>query len=261
MNLDKFTNKAVEAIGAAQQLTIDMQHQELGGEHLHLALIGQDGGLIPKLLGYMNVDINAYKSDLEAELERRPKVQGDVSGKMYATRRFNKLLSAAADEAKAFKDDFAGVEHMYIALLKETGTASNAIFKRHGIEYDKFMEALNKVRSNRKITSKDPEATYDSLARFGRDLVELAKAGKLDPVIGRDAEIRRAVRILTRRTKNNPVLIGEPGRGQNRGRGRPGPAHTGRRRARGAQRQNDLRAGHGRAHRRGRNTAANSRSA
>ena len=214
MNLDKFTNKAVEAIGAAQQITINMHHQELDGEHLHLALLEQEDGLIPKLIGYMNVDLNNYKSDLHAELERRPKIAGDVSSQMYATRRFNKLLSSAMDEAKAFKDDYAGVEHIYIALLKETGTASGAVFKRQGIEYDKFMEALNKVRSNRNITSKDPEATYDSLARFGRDLVELAKAGKLDPVIGRDAEIRRAVRILTRRTKNNPVLIGEPGVGK-----------------------------------------------
>ena len=214
MNLDKFTNKAVEAIGEAQQITINMHHQEIDGEHLHLALISQEDGLIPKLVGYMNVDINNYRSDLEGELERKPKVQGDVSSQLYATRRFNKLLSDAMDEAKAFKDDYAGVEHIYIALLKERNTVSSAVFARHGISYDKFMEALNKVRSNRKITSKDPEGTYDSLARFGRDLVEAAKSGKLDPVIGRDAEIRRAIRILTRRTKNNPVLIGEPGVGK-----------------------------------------------
>ena len=214
MNLDKFTNKAVEAIGAAQQITINMHNQELDGEHLHLALLEQEDGLIPKLMGYMNVNLAGYVSDVRAELERRPKVQGDVSNQMYATRRFNKILSDALDEAKSFKDDYTGVEHIYIALLKENNSPSKAVFARNGIEYQKFLEALNKVRSNRNITSKDPEATYDSLARFGRDLVEAAKSGKLDPVIGRDAEIRRAIRILTRRTKNNPVLIGEPGVGK-----------------------------------------------
>ncbi len=214
MNLDKFTNKAVEAIGMAQQITISMHHQELDGEHLHLALLEQEEGLIPKLIGYMNVNFQNYVSDLRAELDRQPKVQGDVSGQMYATRRFNKILTDAMGEAKVFKDVYSGVEHIYIALLKERNTISSKVFLRNGIEYEKFMEALNKVRSNKNITSKDPESTYDSLARFGRDLVEAAKSGKLDPVIGRDSEIRRAIRILSRRTKNNPVLIGEPGVGK-----------------------------------------------
>ena len=213
MNLDKYTNKAVEAIGSAQQITINMQHQEIDNEHIHLALLEQADGLIPKLIGYMNINLENYKDDLKSVLEHLPKIQGN-SAQVYSTRRFSKLLTSAIEEAKNFKDDYAGVEHIYIALIKDNSKVSKDIFNRHGIEYNKFLEALNKVRSNKKITSKDPETTYDALNRFGRDLVELAKSGKLDPVIGRDAEIRRAIRILSRRTKNNPVLIGEPGVGK-----------------------------------------------
>ena len=213
MNIDKFTEKAQAAISAEQEIAIRMGHQQIDGEHIHLALINQEDGLIPRLVEYMGHNVLLYAKDVEAELEKLPKVYGSASS-MYATRRFNEILIHAEDEAKRFKDEYTGVEHVYIALLKERNTPSQAIFRRYGITLEKFMAALSKVRSNQRITSRNPEETYDALKRFGRDLVELARLGKLDPVIGRDAEIRRAIRILSRRTKNNPVLIGEPGVGK-----------------------------------------------
>ena len=214
MNIDKFTEKAQAAVSAAQDIAVRMGHQQVDGEHIHLALAAQEDGLIPKLIGYMGQDIQLYAKDIESELEKLPKVYGGGTSSIYATRRFNEILIHAEDEAKRFKDEYTSVEHIYMALLKEKNTPSQAIFKRFGITLEKFMAALGKVRSNQRITSKNPEETYDALKRFGRDLVELAKSGKLDPVIGRDAEIRRAIRILSRRTKNNPVLIGEPGVGK-----------------------------------------------
>ena len=213
MEMDRFTEKAMAVIGAAQETAVRMGHQQIDGEHIHYALATQQDGLIPKLIGYMGHDITQYTRDIEQELNKLPKVQGNAVS-VYATRRFNELLIHAQDEAKQFKDEYTGVEHLFIALLKERNTPSQAIFKRYGITLENFMSALSKVRSNQRITSQNPEETYDSLTRFGRDLVEQAKQGKIDPVIGRDAEIRRAIRILSRRTKNNPVLIGEPGVGK-----------------------------------------------
>lgn len=214
MNIDKFTEKAQEVIASSQEIAIRLGHQQIDGEHLHLAMLDQDDGLIPKLISYMGINVEMYRNDVERELEKLPKVYGSGASSMYATRRFNEILIRAEDEAKKFKDDYTGVEHIYIALLKEKDTPSQRIFKLYGINLEKFMTALSKVRSNQRITSKNPEATYDALKKFGRDLVELARQGKLDPVIGRDSEIRRAIRILSRRTKNNPVLIGEPGVGK-----------------------------------------------
>lgn len=213
MELDRLTEKAMSAVGAAQETAIRLGQQQIDGEHLHYALSAQDDGLIPKLLGYMGLDTAQYVRSVENELNKLPKVQG-ASASVYASRRFSELLVKAQDEAKRFKDEYTGVEHLYIALLKERGTPSSAIFKQYGITLDSFMAALTKVRGNQRVTSQNPEATYDSLTRFGRDLLELAKQGKIDPVIGRDDEIRRAIRILSRRTKNNPVLIGEPGVGK-----------------------------------------------
>ncbi len=214
MNFDKFTEKAQEVISLSQEIAIRMSHQQIDGEHLHLAMLNQEDGLIPKLLSYMGIDVRMYTNDVEQELERLPKIYGSGASGMYATRRFNEILIRAEDEAKKFRDEYIGVEHIFIRLIKEKDTPSEKIFRRYGINLEKFMEALRKVRSNQRITSKNPEDTYDALKRFGRDLVELARQGKLDPVIGRDAEIRRAIRILSRRTKNNPVLIGEPGVGK-----------------------------------------------
>lgn len=214
MNLEKFTERAQAAIGTSQEIAIKKGHQQLDGEHLHYALATQEDGLIPKLISYMGQDVEWYAADLEKELSKIPSVYGGGSSNLYLTRRFSQILLNAQDEAKRFKDDYTSVEHIYIALLKERDTPSQKIFKRYGITLEKFMSALSKVRSNRRITSQNPEATYDALKRFGRNLLDLAREGKLDPVIGRDAEIRRAIRILSRRTKNNPVLIGEPGVGK-----------------------------------------------
>ncbi len=214
MDMEKFTEKAINAVSSAQDIAVRMGHQQVEGEHIQLALVTQEDGLIPKLLGYMGVNVQLFIKDLESELGKLPKVYGNGASSMYATRRFNEILVHAEDEAKRFKDEYTSVEHLYIALLKEKHTPSQEIFKRHGITLEKFMAALGKVRSNQRVTSKNPEDTYDSLKRFGRDLVEQARQGKLDPVIGRDAEIRHAIRILSRRTKNNPVLIGEPGVGK-----------------------------------------------
>ena len=213
MELDRLTEKAMAAVSAAQETGIRLGHQQIDGEHLHYALATQQDGLIPKLLGYMGIDTAQYVRSVEAELNKLPKVQG-ASASVYAGRRLSELLVKAQDEAKRFKDEYTGAEHLFIALLKERGTPSAAIFKQYGITLDAFMAALSKVRGNQRVTSQNPEATYDSLQRFGRDLLEMAKQGKIDPVIGRDDEIRRAIRILSRRTKNNPVLIGEPGVGK-----------------------------------------------
>jgi len=214
MNMESFTEKVQAAISAAQDIAVRMGHQQVDGEHIHLALVTQEDGLIPKLIGYMGQDIRLYAKDVETELEKIPKVYGSGASSMYATRRFSEILIHAQDEAKRFNDDYTSVEHIYMAMLKEKNSPSQVIFKCFGITLEKFMAALSKVRSNQRITSKNPEETYEALKRFGRDLVDLARSGKLDPVIGRDAEIRRAIRILSRRTKNNPVLIGEPGVGK-----------------------------------------------
>jgi ATP-dependent Clp protease ATP-binding subunit ClpB len=214
MDINKFTDKAHEVMSSSQEIAIRLGHQQVDGEHIHLALLNQEEGLIPRLVSYMDINFDIYKSDVERVLEKLPRVSGSGASSLYATRRFNEIMIHAEDEAKKFKDEYTGVEHIYIALLKEKGSPSESILKRYGINLEKFMAALSKVRSNQRITSKNPEETYDALKRFGRDLVELARLGKIDPVIGRDSEIRRAIRILSRRTKNNPVLIGEPGVGK-----------------------------------------------
>ncbi len=214
MNFDKFTEKAIAAVNGAQETAVRKGNPQVEGEHLHLALATMPEGLIPRLLGYMGIDLNSYIANLEGELDKLPEVQGETASPVYASRRFNRILVNAQDEAKRFNDEYTGVEHLYIALLKEHNTPSNRVFEKYGINLDGFMTALSKVRSNQRITSQNPEDTYDTLQRYGRDLVEMAREGKIDPVIGRDEEIRRAIRILSRRTKNNPVLIGEPGVGK-----------------------------------------------
>jgi ATP-dependent Clp protease ATP-binding subunit ClpB len=214
MDMDKFTEKAQQAIGTAQEIALRMNHQQVDGEHLHMALLTQEDGLIPKLISYMGIDTGLLVRDVQKELDKLHAVYGTSASGLYATRRLNQVLLQAADEADRFKDEYAGVEHIYLALLKERGTPSADVFRRNGISRENFLSALGKVRSNQRITSKNPEETYEALARFGRDLVDMARKGKLDPVIGRDSEIRRVIRILSRRTKNNPVLIGEPGVGK-----------------------------------------------
>ncbi|HPV01278.1 MAG TPA: ATP-dependent chaperone ClpB [Clostridiales bacterium] len=214
MDMDRFTEKAQQAIGNAQEIALRMNHQQVDAEHLHMALLTQEDGLIPKLISYMGINAGLLIRDVQKELDKLPAVYGSGASELYATRRLNQVLLQAADEANRFRDEYTGVEHIYLALLKERGTPSAEIFRKNGINRENFLSALGKVRSNQRITSKNPEETYEALARFGRDLVDMARQGKLDPVIGRDAEIRRVIRILSRRTKNNPVLIGEPGVGK-----------------------------------------------
>ncbi|NLG89608.1 MAG: ATP-dependent chaperone ClpB [Clostridiaceae bacterium] len=214
MKFEKFTDKAQEAVVQAQQLAIKYDHQQVDGEHLHLALIDQEDGLIPKLVQLCGADPGFLKRDLEQILDKLPRVYGTAVDNVYATRRFNQILIKAEDEAKRFKDEYVSVEHIYLVMLAERNTPSSRLFAVYGIDREKLLSALTKVRGGERVTSKNPEEGYEALQKYGRDLVELARSGKLDPVIGRDQEIRRVIRILSRRTKNNPVLIGEPGVGK-----------------------------------------------
>lgn len=213
MNIEKFTQNAQQAIMDCQNIAISEGHQMLDGEHLHLALLQQTDGLIPKLLKFMEVDPHLIIADLEEEMEKLPKVSGGGDN-IYSSRRLSTIIMNAEKNAESFKDEYVSVEHIYLALLDEKGTPSAKIFAKYHIDRNKFLEALSKVRGNQRVTSQNPEDNYDALNKYGRDLVEMAREGKLDPVIGRDSEIRHAIQILSRRTKNNPVLIGEPGVGK-----------------------------------------------
>lgn len=213
MNIEKYTQNAQNAIMDCQNIAIEEGHQQIDAEHLHLALIRQRDGLIPKLLKYMEVNPADIESALEAELAKLPKVSGG-SDSMYTGRRLQQILLNAEKKAEQMKDEYVSVEHFYLAFLDESRTPSAEILRRWGVDKNKFLDALNKVRGNQRVTSSNPEENYDALNKYGRDLVEMARQGKLDPVIGRDAEIRHTIQILSRRTKNNPVLIGEPGVGK-----------------------------------------------
>jgi len=213
MNIEKYTQNAQSAIMECQNIAAEEGHQQLDGEHLHLSVMMQNDGLIPKLLTMMGVNIGEVVDELQQEMERLPKVAG-ASDNMYSTRRLNQLFSSAEKLAAEFKDEFVSVEHLYLALLAEKGTPSARIFRKYDITKDKFLLELSKVRGNQRVTSQNPENNYDALNKYGSDLVEMAREGKLDPVIGRDSEIRHTIQILSRRTKNNPVLIGEPGVGK-----------------------------------------------
>lgn len=214
MDINKLTQKAQEAVLEAQNLAIKHNHQTIEGEHLHLALVSQQEGLIPRLLSKMSIPVELYLKDLNDELNKLPKIYGASTASPYVSRRFEEIFVKAEDESKKFQDDYISVEHIFLALIDESGTASVRVLKKYGISRDKFLKELLTVRSNQRITNQNPEGTYEALKKFGRDLVEDARKGKLDPVIGRDNEIRRVIRILSRRTKNNPILIGEPGVGK-----------------------------------------------
>jgi ATP-dependent Clp protease ATP-binding subunit ClpB len=213
MNFEKFTQNAQNVIAESQNIAIQTGHQQLDGEHVHLALLLQENGLIPRILTLMGVNTADVVHDVEAVLDKLPKVVGG-NDQLYPTRRVGKLLGDAEKTAKNFRDDFLSVEHLYLALLDESGTPSAAIFKKHGIAKERFLSELETVRGNQRVTGQNPEDNYEALTKYGRDLVQLAREGKLDPVIGRDGEIRHTIQILSRRTKNNPVLIGEPGVGK-----------------------------------------------
>ena len=213
MNFDKYTQNAQAAVSASQEIAISNGQQQLEGEHLHLALLQQQDGLVPKLLTYMGLDVNTLIRQVQGEIDKLPKVSGG-SDQLYASRRFSQILMAAEQNAQQFKDEYVSVEHLYLALIDEHNTPSARIFKQYGLDREKFLQALTKVRGSQRVTSQNPEENYEALTKYGRDLVEMAREGKLDPVIGRDAEIRHTIQILSRKTKNNPVLIGEPGVGK-----------------------------------------------
>ena len=217
MDINKLTQKSQEALAEAQSIATRMGHIEVDGEHLLMALIDQPEGLVPRLLDQTGADTAALRADLERELNRRPKVSGPgaAPGQVSVTRRLANVLEAAEREAKRLKDEYVSVEHLVIALAEEgTSTAAGRILANHGVTRDSFLSALTKVRGNQRVTSATPEGSYEALEKYGRDLVAEGRAGKLDPVIGRDAEIRRVIQILSRKTKNNPVLIGDPGVGK-----------------------------------------------
>lgn len=218
MNINKMTEKVQEALASAQSIATRYGHQQVDGEHLLLALVSQEDGLVPQLFRKMDVPVESFKERVEQEIERLPRVrtpEGAPPGQIFVTHRLNNLLVQAEDEARRLKDEYISVEHIMLAFLSEDkATPSSRIFREFGIDKDKFARVLKEVRGNQRVTTPTPEVTYDALSRYGRDLTDLARKGKLDPVIGRDAEIRRVIRILSRRTKNNPVLIGEAGVGK-----------------------------------------------
>jgi len=217
MDPNKLTQKSQEALNGAQTKALRYGHQEVDGEHLFLALLEQPEGLVPRLFSKMDIPVEQLKAEVEAELQKRPSVSGPgtEAGKIYVTQRLNRLLMKAEEEAKRLKDDYVSVEHLILPLIEEgSSTATGRILKSFNVTTDRFLQALTELRGHQRVTSATPESTYEALERYGRDLVKEAKKGRLDPVIGRDSEIRRIIRILSRKTKNNPVLIGEPGVGK-----------------------------------------------
>jgi ATP-dependent Clp protease ATP-binding subunit ClpB len=212
MQLDKLTLKSQEALQDAQRLARERSHQEMDGEHLALALIGQTESLIPDLLERIGVPIAKLKPDLESELARRHKVQG--AGDPYAGNDLRKSLDAAQSEATKLKDDYVSTEHLLLGLIDSGGSLLKKTFAKNGLKRDAVLKALAELRGNQRVTDQAPEGKFQALDKYGRDLTALARQGKIDPVIGRDEEIRRVMQVLTRRTKNNPVLIGEPGVGK-----------------------------------------------
>ncbi len=217
MDPNKLTQKSQEALHEAQAEALRYGHQEVDGEHLLLALLEQPEGLVPRLFKKMNVPVENLKAEVVAEIQKRPGVSGPgtEAGKIYVTQRLNRLLIKAQEEAKRLKDEYVSVEHLTLAMIEEgSATAAGRVFRNFNVTRDRFLQALTEVRGHQRVTSVTPESTYDALERYGRDLVKEAQKGRLDPVIGRDSEIRRVIRILSRKTKNNPVLIGEPGVGK-----------------------------------------------
>src|ERR1700730_12029611 len=215
MDFNRFTEKLQEAFRSAQSVALLHGNQQIDVEHLLLALLDQEGGLAPSILNKADIQVEALKTRVQQEINRLPKVSGPSGGpdQVYVTQRITKLLTQAEQEAKRLKDEFVSVEHVLLATTEDYG-AAGTLFREFGITRERLMRALQDVRGSQRVTSQNPEATYEALEKYGRDLTQLASQGKLDPVIGRDEEIRRVIQVLSRRTKNNPVLIGEPGVGK-----------------------------------------------
>ncbi|MGM0575897.1 MAG: ATP-dependent chaperone ClpB [Myxococcota bacterium] len=217
MDINKFTTKSREALSEAQALAVRRGHQQVDAEHLLVALLEQEGGLVPRIFERMGVETKAVAAGLERALDKQPAVGGPGAspGSVALTQRLSKTLVRAMDEAERLKDEYVSVEHLLLALTDEDrSTGVGDVLSTFQVDRDRVTEAMTAIRGNQRVTSPDPEASYEALAKYGRDLCEEARAGRLAPVIGRDEEIRRVIRILSRRTKNNPVLIGEPGVGK-----------------------------------------------
>ncbi len=211
MNINKFTQKSIQAVQDCEKIAIEYGNQEIEQEHLFYALLTQEDGLIPKMMEKMGLDVNLVANRVEQAVGKRTKVQG---GKQYVGQDLNNVLIHAEDEVKQMGDEYVSVEHLFLALLKYPSKIMKEMLREMGISREGFLQALSTVRGNQRVTSDNPEATYDTLNKYGTDLVERAREQKMDPVIGRDMEIRNVIRILSRKTKNNPVLIGEPGVGK-----------------------------------------------
>ncbi|MBR4342681.1 MAG: ATP-dependent chaperone ClpB [Lachnospiraceae bacterium] len=212
MNINKFTQKSVEAIQLSEKLAYDYGNSEIDQEHLAMALVSIDESLIAGLIERMGINLNAYRYGIETLLNKKVKITGNAT--VTISKVMNQVLTGAEDEAKAMGDSYVSVEHLFLRLIRESTGDLKKFFKENGINRESFLQILSQVRGNQTVQTDNPEATYDTLKKYGTDLVERAKAGKLDPVIGRDSEIRNVIRILSRKTKNNPVLIGEPGVGK-----------------------------------------------
>jgi ATP-dependent Clp protease ATP-binding subunit ClpB len=215
MDFNRLTEKLQEGLRSAQSKAVRYGNQQIDVEHLLAALLEQEGGLAPSILNKADVNVEALRRRIEQEIEKLPKVSGPAAGPdhIYVTNRITQLMTEAEDEAKRLKDDFVSVEHVLLAATSDKG-ATGRLLKEFGVTRDRLMRALQDVRGSQRVTSQNPESTYEALEKYGRDLTKLAAQGKLDPVIGRDEEIRRVIQVLSRRTKNNPVLIGEPGVGK-----------------------------------------------
>ncbi len=211
MNISKFTQKSLEAVNGCEKLAYEYGNQEMDQEHLLYSLLTQEDSLILKLVEKMEIQTEYFLNRVKKDLEKKVKVSG---GKLYVSNSLNQVLVSAEDEAKQMGDEYVSVEHLFLSLIKHPNAVIKELFREFGITRERFLQALSTVRGNQRVTSDNPEATYDTLNKYGQDLVERARNQKLDPVIGRDAEIRNVVRILSRKTKNNPVLIGEPGVGK-----------------------------------------------
>ncbi|MCI5821587.1 MAG: ATP-dependent chaperone ClpB [Lachnospiraceae bacterium] len=211
MNINKFTQKSMEAVQTCEKLAYDYGNQEIEQEHLLVALLQQQDGLIPKLIEKMEINLEHFTENAIRHLEARTKVSG---GQVFVGKDLNQVLIHGEDEAKAMGDEYVSVEHLFLAMIRYQNKAMKEIFHEYGITRDRFLQALSTVRGNQRVTSDNPESTYDTLEKYGYDMVERAREQKMDPVIGRDVEIRNVIRILSRKTKNNPVLIGEPGVGK-----------------------------------------------
>ena len=212
MNINKFTQKSLAAVQGCEKLAYEYGNQQIEQEHLLASLLELEDSLILKLMTKMGIQPELIRDEARKAVEKLPKVSG--GGQLYVSNDLNKVLIHAEDEAKAMGDEYVSVEHLFMAMMNQPDHAMKELFRLYNITRERFLQALSTVRGNQRVVSDNPEATYDTLSKYGYDLVERAREQKLDPVIGRDSEIRNVVRILSRKTKNNPVLIGEPGVGK-----------------------------------------------